>query len=346
VLGHLTRTADLGKYGVKRLLLSSAVIFGLLLIIFTISRVLIPDPARAWAGKGASQVSVDAIRVQFHLNDPLYLQFFYYLSDLFHGNLGIDPITGLPVTYEIGVFFPATFELTMTAFIMTLLVGAVLGVSAAVHRNKLGDHAARVISLSGVATPPFLGAMVLQLVFFYYLGLVADSGGEISALIHQPAHITGMLVVDCLITGNWPALMSALQHLILPSVALAFLTIGAMSRLVRASMLEALSSDYIRTVRAKGVARTLVIYKHALKNALAQPLTAMGVYLAFLLGGSVVVENIFSWPGIGRFTAQAALSFNLPAVMGVTIVDALVVIIANLLADICVAILDPRIVLK
>lgn len=342
----MARIAGLARYVAKRLLLSVGVIFGVIVITFIISRVMVPDPARAWAGKTASKATINALAARFHLNDPLYVQFYYYLSDLLHGDWGIDPMSGLPILSQIEQFFPATMELTIYAFILTLAFGTVLGVIAATHRNKLADHVARVVSLSGVASPPFLAALLLQLIFFYYLGVISDSGGQISVLIQQPPHITGLLVLDSIIAGNLPALSNVLQHLILPGFALAFLTLGAMSRLVRASMLEALSSDYVRTAKAKGLERRLVVYKHALKNALAQPLTAMGVYLAYLLGGAVVVENVFSWPGIGRYAAQAALTFDLPAIMGTTIVFVLGVIIANLAADILLGAIDPRITLR
>jgi peptide/nickel transport system permease protein len=230
--------------------------------------------------------------------------------------------------------------------ILTILMGIPLGVMAATNRNKIGDHLSRLISLGGIASPPFLVALALQLVFFYYLGVLPDSGGRISSFLQPPIRITGIFTLDSLITGNWLGLESSIQHLILPSFALAFLTLGLMSRLVRASMLEALESDYVRTAKSKGLRRRIVVYRHALRNALLQPVTALSVYLAYLLGGSVVVESIFSWPGVGRYAAQAALGFDLPAIMGTTVAFAIGVVLTNLIADILSGVLDPRIRLR
>ncbi len=342
----LSRFGGISRYVGKRSLLSLAVVLGVLTITFLVSRVAIPNPARAWAGPRASPETIAALTARFHLHDPLYVQFFYYLNDVLHGDWGASPSSGQPVLYSILLFMPATLELTIAALLITLVIGIPLGVVAATNRNKSRDHLARIVALAGVASPPFLAALILQLAFFFYLRIFPDSGGRISVFVTQSPQITGLLTVDSLIAGNWAALASALQHLILPSFALAFLILGLMSRLVRASMLEALASDYVRTARAKGLKRRIVVYKHALKNALIQPITALSVYLAYLLGGSVVIESIFSWPGVGRYAAQAALDFDLPAVMGTTIIFTIAVVVANLMADLLIAWVDPRIRLR
>jgi len=342
----LPRYAGVGRFVVKRALFTAAVLFGVALVTFIIFRVAIPDPARVWAGPRASQQTLDALTVRYHLSGPVYLQFYYYLLGLLQGDWGVSPISGQPIFQSIVQYFPATLELTTAALILTLILGVPLGVIAATHRNKPADHTARVISLTGVASPPFLLALVLQFAFVFYLRMVPDSGGRISIFVKPPSQITGFLTIDSLLAGNWPAFLSALQHLVLPAFALAFLTLGLMSRLVRASMLEALVSDYVRTAKAKGLRRAVVVYKHALRNALAQPVTALAISVAYLLGGSVVVENIFSWPGIGRYAAQAALNFDFPAIMGTTIVFAVCVVVMNLVADILLCVIDPRIRLR
>ncbi len=331
------------KFIVKRVLFSVGVLLGVMALTFIISRVIIPDPARAWAGAHAGQQTIAALTARFHLKDPLYIQFYYYLTDLLHGDWGVSPSSGQPVLYSIVLYMPATIELSFAALLIILLIGIPLGVVAATHRNKIIDHFARVTALSGVASPPFLAALLLQLIFFYYLKVFPDSGGRISVWVQSPPSITGLLTIDSLLTGNLSAFFSAVQHLILPSFALAFLTLGLMSRLVRASMLETLASDYVRTARAKGLKRRVVVYKHALRNALIQPITALSVYMAYLLGGSVVIELIFSWPGVGRYAAQAALDFDLPAIMGTTLAFTIAVAAANLVADILYSVIDPRI---
>jgi dipeptide transport system permease protein len=339
----LSRGGGLLRFIAKRVALSIGVLFGVTVITFVISRVIVPDPVRAWAGTKAGPSTIAALTAQFHLHDPVYVQFYYYFTGLLSGNWGVSPVTHEPVLYSIGLYLPATLELTAFAVVLTLIIGVPLGILAATNRNRLGDHLSRIVSLSGVASPPFLVALILQFVFFYKLGIFPDSGGQIAINVSAPHRITGFLIIDSLIAGNLPALESALQHIILPGFALAFLTLGLMSRLTRASMLEALASDYVRTAKSKGLSRIWVVYKHALKNALSQPITAMAVYVSYLLGGSVVIESVFSWPGIGRYAAEAALTYDLPSIMGTTIIFAVGVIAANLVADILLATNDPRI---
>jgi peptide/nickel transport system permease protein len=339
----MVRFPGLVEFVVKRILSTVGILLGVVALLFLVFRVVIPDPARVWAGPRASQQTLEALIVRFHLDSPLYMQFYYYLNDLLHGDWGVSPVSGQPVYQSIVQYFPATAELTLAALIITIALGMPLGVIAATNRNKAADHVARVTSLTGVASPPFLLALILQFVFVFYLRTFPDSGGRISVFVTAPRQITGFFTIDSLITGNWSAFVSSLQHLVLPAFALAFLTLGLMSRLMRASLLEALASDYVRTAKAKGLRRYIVTYKHALRNALAQPVTGLAVYVAYLLGGSVVVENIFSWPGIGRYAAQAALNFDFPAIMGTTIVFAVCVVAMNLVADILLCVIDPRI---
>jgi len=280
------------------------------------------------------------------LNQPIYVQFYYYISDLFQGNWGVSPSSGQPVLSSILRYLPATIELTSAALIIILVVGIPLGIIAATNRNKVQDHLARVLSLIGVSTPSFVIGLLIQLIFFFYLGIFPDSGGRISSFVKPPPTITGLLTIDSLVTGNIPAFLSALDHLIMPAVALAFLNLGITSRLVRNSMLESLGSDYIRMARAKGLRKRVVIYKHALKNAMIQPITALSVNIAQLLGGAVIIESIFAWPGVGRYAAQAAESFSLPDIMAITIFFTIGVIIANFVADFLTAALDPRVKLR
>ena len=334
------------KFAIRRALSSIATLFGALLLVFVISRVLIPNPARAWAGPRADEATVRRIGETYHLYDPVYTQFYFYLRDLAQGNLGTSPNTGQPVLSNIEAFFPATIELALVSMALAILIGVILGVVSASHQDRPTDHGIRVFALFGVASPPFLAALLIQLVFFFWLGIFPDSGGRISALVAPPTHITGLYLVDSVITGNATAFLSSLQHIIMPAVAQALLYFGIATRLTRASMLEVIRMDYVRMARSKGLSRKAVMYKHALRNALIPTTTVMAIMFAYMLGGSVVIESIFQWPGVGRYAAQSILALDYPAVMGVTLVFALCVIVVNFVADLFQAFLDPRVQLK
>jgi peptide/nickel transport system permease protein len=318
------------------------VLIGVTLLTFLISRVVVPNPARAWAGLKASQATVEAIANRYHLHDPIYMQYLYYLRDLISGNWGTSPVTGQPVLENLYAFFPATFELAMVSIIIAAALGIPMGVYAAVHQDKGVDHAARLFSLGTYCAPPFLMALLLQLLFAYWVR-VLPSGGRYSPFIPMPTSYTGLLILDSILSGNIQALGSALIHIALPALSLALLTFGLITRLTRSSMLEVLRQDYVRTARAKGLGERIVIFKHALRNGMTSIVTVLALLFAFMLSGAIVIEYIFNWPGIGRYAVQSILALDLPAVIGTTLVFTLIVVTVNLLADIAYAILDPRI---
>jgi peptide/nickel transport system permease protein len=318
------------------------VLIGVTLLTFIISRVVIPNPARAWAGLKASQATVEAIAARYHLHDPLYLQYYYYIRDLLSGDWGISPVTGQSVLENVSGFFPATLELALVSIIIAAVLGIPLGVYSAVHQDKGIDHAVRLFSLGTYCAPPFLMALVLQLLFSYWIRIL-PSGGRLSPFIQAPPKITGLLILDSILNGNPQALGSALIHISLPAFSLALITFGLITRLTRSSMLEVLRQDYVRTARAKGLFERAVIFKHALRNALTSVVTVLALLFAFMLSGAIVIEYIFNWPGIGRYAVQSILSLDLPSVMGTTLVFTFAVVTVNLLADIAYAALDPRI---
>ncbi len=330
------------RFCLKRLALLIPVLLGVTVLTFVIARVVVPNPARAWAGLKASQSTVDAIAVRYHLNDPLYTQYFYYVYDLLSGDWGTSPVTGQPILENISVFFPATLELSIVAIMIAAALGIPSGVYAAVKQDKPADHAVRLISLGSYCLPPFLMALVMQLVVFYWLRLL-PSGGRLSPFIQAPQRITGLLILDSILTANVQSLASSLVHILLPATALALLTFGLITRLTRSSMLEVLRQDYVRTARSKGLSERIVIFKHALRNGMISIITVLALLFAWMLSGAIVIEYIFNWPGIGRYAVQSILALDLPAVMGTTLVFTLIVVIVNLLADIAYAILDPRI---
>ena len=329
-------------YIARRLLLLIPVIIGVTFITFLISFVFTPDVARAWAGLRASQATLQALALRYHLSDPIYVQYYYYMINLLTGNWGTVPSSGKPVLAEVGLFFPATLELALAAILITIIIGIPLGVVAAMYHGRKADHAVRLAYLTGYSSPPFFVALLVVYVFGYVLNIFPTQG-ELSSSLAFPTRITGMVIVDSLLTANWPVFVDAVWHIILPATALALIYFGIITRVTRASMLEVLQKDFIRTSYAKGLGRRAVIIRHALRNALIPTTTVLGLVLGSMLGGAIVIETIFQWPGIGLYATQSIESYDFPAIIGVTVLFALGVVIANLIADIIYAVLDPRI---
>lgn len=330
------------RYILRRLVSLIPVVLGVTFITFFLSRVLVANPARAWAGPKAPESVVAQIAASYHLNQPIPVQYFYYMRDILLGNWGHNPITGRAVIDEIGGYFPATLELAIAAFIITILLGIPLGMVAALRQDKKLDHGIRFFYLAGFSSPPFFVALVLLIIFGYYSGLLPTQG-ELSPFLTPPAHITGLYVIDSLIAGNWADLQDSILHLILPAAALALTYFGLVVRVTRASMLEVSQKEFVKVSFAKGLTKRTVVTRHILRNALISTTTILGLILGAMLGGTVVIETIFAWPGIGFYAVQAIESFDYPAVMGVTFVFTLGVVIANLIADIIYAYLNPKI---
>ena len=330
---------ELRDYILRRLFLLIPVLLGVLVLVFTISYVIPTDPARQWAGGlHAREEQVELLRERYHLNDPLYMQIYYYLDGLIHGDLGISASTRRPVLDDLKAFFPATFELAIFSFIISM-VGIPFGVISALKRNKLVDHVSRVVSLTGASTPLFWMALLLQFIFYYKLGWL-PAAGRLEVPLER---ITGMVLIDSVITGNGAAFKDALARLAMPSFCMAFWSMGYLVRITRSSMLEVLNAEYIMTAKSKGIPQRIVHYRHALKNAIIPPITLLGIRFGWLLAGSVLLETIFAWPGMGRYAASSIVEVDLPAMVGFCLVVALVMIMANLIVDITYAFIDPRV---
>lgn len=330
----------LSTYILRRLAMLVPVLLGVLVLIFVIAYVIPADPARAWAGQRAREEQVEALRERYHLNDPIYMQMYYYLSNvILHFDLGVSPTTGRPVRDDLAAFFPATFELAFCAFILAIAMGIPLGVVSALRRNKPTDHFSRVVALTGVSTPLFWSALLLQFVFYFKLGWLPAMGRSTVDITRY----TGFILLDSLLNWNWAALGDAAIHMLLPAFTLAFYSMGYLVRITRGSMLEVLEAEYVTTAKAKGLPRKIVIYRHALKNAIIPPLTVLGVNFGWLLGGTVLLETIFAWPGMGRYAAGSIVMVDLPAVVGYTLVVALVMLLSNLVVDILYSVIDPRV---
>jgi len=332
-------------YILRRILLLIPVLLGMTLITFTISHLIPGDPAALSLGPHAHKDQIIAYRHELGLDRPVYVQYWIYLKDLLHGNFGRSLTTHRPVAHDLGEYFPATFELTITALVITVIMGIPLGVMSAVKRDKWLDHASRIFSLTGVSMPIFWLGLLLQMIFSYRLGWLPMNGRvDAQVLAMHPLHtVTGLYLLDSLFTGNWPVLVSCLRHILLPAITLSYASLAVVTRMVRSSMLDVMEQDYIRTARAKGLRERLVIYKHALRNALIPAVTVIGLTLGMLLGGAFFTETIFSWPGMGRYAVGTITSLDFPAIMGVAVIVALAYVTANLLVDVLYALIDARI---
>jgi peptide/nickel transport system permease protein len=257
------------------------------------------------------------------------------------GDFGDSYYTKTPVAKEIFSRFPATIELALCAIILASAVGIFLGVISAVKKNSLIDNVSMITALVGVSMPIFWLGILLIILFSGTLGWV-PAQGRIETLL-RPSNITGFYLVDSLLAGDFESFGSALKHLILPSVTLAMYSMAIIARMTRSTMLETLSKDYIRTARAKGISEGRVIKKHALSNALIPIVTVIGIQLGYLLGGAVLTETVFAWPGIGKFTVEAIMKSDFPIVQGVVLLVAFIFVVMNLVVDIIYAFLDPRI---
>jgi peptide/nickel transport system permease protein len=327
---------------VKRTVFLLPIIFGVTLITFLISRVIVPNPARAWAGPHATPEAVASLAARYHLTGPIYLQYIYYLFDLMTGNWGQSPTTGRPILYEVSIFFPPTLELALLAILLTIIIGIPLGVAAAIFHDRNVDHSIRLFYLTGFSSPPFFIALILLLTLGYY-AKVFPTVGQLSMNLTPPTPITGMYIIDSLLTGNWTDLMDSLWHAIMPATTLALTYFGLVTRVTRASMLEVFEKDFIRASYAKGLSDATVMFKHALRNALIPTTTVLGLVLGALLSGTIVIESIFLWPGIGLYAFQAISDYDFPAIMAITLLFTLGVVLANLAADIIYAFINPRI---
>lgn len=317
-------------------------LIGLTAIVFSISNIAPGDPARLAAGPDATNEMVEAIRVERGLDKPIIIRLGIYLKNLASGDLGTSLLTRRPVAEDLARFFPATLELVLFSIGFAVLLGVPLGMLGAVFQNKWGDHTIRFIAVSGVALPMFWLGLMLQ----WYLSLELDLfplGGRIGILSPRPETITGMLTVDSLLTGNWSSFKEAVWYLVLPSLALSLPALASIIRVNRAEMLETLNKDYILNARAQGIGSFRIVAAYALKNAILPTLAIIGLRFGWMLGGTVLVEGVFDFPGVGLYATKAAVSSDFDPIIGVTLVLGASFMIVNLLIDLAYAMLDPRV---
>jgi peptide/nickel transport system permease protein len=305
------------------------------------------DPAALWAGAKPTPQALAAARVQLHLNDPLPVQFGYYIDQLLHGDLGVSVRTHNAVLTDIASSLPATMELISASLFLALLIGIPLGVTAGIRRGKWPDHVTRLLAVGGVALPTFWLAVVLQIFLSQIVHVLPISGryDNILALENPVPTVTGFLTIDSLLAGNFVRFGDAVVHLILPSLTLALYPIGLVARMVRTMMVEVLGENYIRTAKAYGLPARFIHYRYALKNAVGPAIVGVGLSFAYSLTGAFLTEYIFQWNGIGQYAFLAVVNFDYPAILGTTIIVAIFYVAANLVVDIVQSLLDPRVVL-
>jgi peptide/nickel transport system permease protein len=337
------------NYIIRRLIILPFVLLGLSIMIFAMLQLLDPVERAALyvSNPPKTATALQDIIHKYGLDQPIYVQFENWLVQVAHGDLGWSKTAQMPVMEAIKTFFPATIELALWSFVPIIIIGVWLGVQAAVHHNSITDHAARVFSIIGYSFPTFVfGLLVLM---FFYANLQWFPPGRLSdwasAIVYSPQfhQYTGLMTVDALLNGNFPIFLDSLRHLFLPALTLAYVDWALILRVTRSSMLEAISQDYVRAARAKGLTWRQVINRHARPNAMIPVATIGGLLLVGLLNGVVITETVFNYRGMGFFVAQAALSFDAVSVLGVTIFDGALLVLANLVVDILYATLDPRI---
>jgi peptide/nickel transport system permease protein len=333
------------KYIAYRLISSIFVLFGLSLLIFSLSRIVPGDPARLALGPMAPQWAVDKLRSELHLDKPIYMQYYHWVVNVLHGNLGKSLVTRRQVVNDIFEFFPATFELVIFSILISSTFAILLGVTSGRYANSWWDNLVRVTSYIGIAIPSFVWAILSVFIFGYILRWFPTLG-RLSSGVIAPPKVTGFLMLDSLITGRLSVFTDAFYHMILPGSALVISRLSQEARITRASVVENLNKDYIMAARSFGIPERTVTLKHLLKPSLIPTVAVMGMDIAGSMGGSFIIETIFNWPGIGRYGMSAMLSNDINAIVGVVMLIGVFFAFMNILVDLITAYLDPRIMMK
>ena len=336
------------EYILRRLVMALLVLISVSIVTFLIARVVPADPAAAWVGPRPTQEQIARATERLGLDKPLHVQYLVYVRGLLRGDLGNSIKTHQPITTDLRTFLPATLELVLAGMAMAVLVGIPLGVLSGAFKGSLLDHTTRFFSIAGVSMPTFWLGLLLQLLFFSRLGLLPLAGRVSTevALYHPVEQITGFYLIDSAVTGNWVAFRDALIHIILPAFTLATYPIALSIRMTRSKMIEVLGEKYILAARVSGIPERTVLFVLALKNAIVPTITVLGLSFVYSLTGALLVEVIFSWPGLGTYVTNAVLSIDFPVIVSVTVVVTVFYVFINLLLDLVQAMLDPRVTLS
>lgn len=327
----------------RRLAQALPSVFGVIIISFVLTRALPGDPAVYFAGDMADKESIEQVRQSLGLDKSWVEQFTIYVRNLINGDWGTSLSTGRPVTEELLTRLPASLELTLIGLGLAILVAIPLGVLAATRPNSWVDHLCRVMVTAGVSLPTFFTGLFLVYIFYYLLGWSPSPLGRLSIVYLSPPHVTGFYTIDSLLAGDRKTFVASIAQLILPAVTLGLFALAPIARMTRAAMLGALASDFIRTARANGLSNRVILVTYAFRNAALPVLTTLGMVFSFLLGANVLVEKVFSWPGIGSFAIQALVASDYAAVQGFVLAMALLFVCVNLFIDVLLTMVDPRV---
>ncbi len=326
----------------RRIALTIPVLLGLTVLVFAIARLLPGDPVALAAGPNATPAEIEAYAREFGLDRPIPVQYWTYLTGLLSGDMGVSIFTRRPVAEDIAAYLPATLELVLAAMLLAVGLGLPAGLAAAVWRDRWPDTVSRVLALGAISMPRFFLGLLLQLGLAMALGWL-PLGGRFPITEDPPPLVTGLLTLDALLAGDLRALGLALQHLLLPAVALSLSPLATIMRMMRASTLEVLSRDYVLTERALGLPEWQIIGKYVARNAVSATLTVIGLYFGWLLGGTVLVETVFDWPGLGLYATKSVVTQDFMPVIGVTLVIGTLFVAINLVVDILYGVVDPRV---
>jgi peptide/nickel transport system permease protein len=327
----------------SRLVLRMPALAGVILVSFALTRLLPGDPAVYFAGAAPTPEAIADLRRTLLLDQPLYAQLFAYLGDLAHGNFGRSLVTGQSVAQDLSTRLPATLELTIASTTLALLIAVPLGIVGARQKGRAMDHVCRLVSTSALAMPAFFTALLLVFLFYYLLGLAPAPLGRLAPMAFPPAERTGFMIIDASLARDWAVLRDAAAHLMLPALALAIAGIGPLTRVTRGAMLAVLSSDFIRAARGFDLPRWKLIYVYALRNAMLPVLTTAGFVFSFLISANVVIEKVFSWPGIGSYALEALVASDYAAVQGFVLAVATLYVLINIAIDILYGVIDVRV---
>jgi ABC-type dipeptide/oligopeptide/nickel transport system permease component len=327
----------------SRLVLRMPALAGVILVSFALTRLLPGDPAVYFAGAAPTPEAIADLRRTLLLDQPLYAQFLAYLGDLAHGNFGRSLVTGQSVAQDLSTRLPATLELTIASTTLALLIAVPLGIVGARQKGSAMDHVCRLVSTSALAMPAFFTALLLVFLFYYLLGLAPAPLGRLAPMAFPPPERTGFMIIDASLARDWAVLRDAAAHLMLPALALAIAGIGPLTRVTRGAMLAVLSSDFIRAARGFDLPRWKLIYVYALRNAMLPVLTTAGFVFSFLISANVVIEKVFSWPGIGSYALEALVASDYAAVQGFVLAVATLYVLINIAIDILYGVIDVRV---